>query len=39
MHDMRLKWEKGKLVSATSSTNQDFLQSVVNSDPGAKQNW
>ena len=37
VHDMRLKWEKGKLVSATSSTNQDFLQSVVNSDPGASK--
>ncbi len=35
VYDIRLKWEKGKLVSATSSTNQDFLQSVVNTDPGA----
>ena len=35
MHDIRLRWEKGKLVEAASSTNQDFLQSVVNTDPGA----
>ena len=35
MHDTRLRWEKGKLVEAASSTNQDFLRSVVNTDPGA----
>jgi aminopeptidase len=35
MHDIRLRWEMGKLVEASSSTNQDFLRSVVNSDPGA----
>lgn len=35
MHDLRLRWEKGKLVEATASTNQDFLQSVVRTDPGA----
>lgn len=35
VHDIRLTWEKGKLVEATSSTNQDFLRSVVNTDPGA----
>jgi aminopeptidase len=35
MHDLRFRWEKGKLVEATSSTNQDFLTSVVNTDPGA----
>lgn len=37
MHDMRLKWEDGKLVEATSSTNQDFLTEVVNTDEGAKK--
>jgi aminopeptidase len=37
MHDIRLEWENGKLVSATSSTNQDFLKSIVNTDPGASQ--
>jgi len=35
MHDIRLTWEHGRLVEATASTNQDFLQSVVNTDPGA----
>ncbi len=37
MHDIRLEWENGKLLSATSSTNQDFFQSIVNTDPGASQ--
>ena len=35
MHDIRLRWDRGELVEATSSTNQDFLRSVVNTDPGA----
>ncbi len=35
MHDIRLRWESGKLVEATSSTNQDFLHSIVNTDAGA----
>jgi aminopeptidase len=35
MHDMRLRWTQGRLVEASSSTNQDFLQSIVNTDPGA----
>jgi aminopeptidase len=34
-YDIRLAWEKGKLVSATSSTNQDYLQQVVQSDAGS----
>jgi aminopeptidase len=33
--DLRLCWHKGKLVEASSSTNQDFLDAVVKSDPGA----
>jgi aminopeptidase len=37
MHDLRLRWEKGKLVEATSSTNQDYLLSVVNTDPGSSR--
>lgn len=32
---IRLRWEKGKLVEASSKTNQDFLQSIVNTDAGA----
>ena len=35
MHDIRLTWEHGRLVEAKASTNQDFLQSVVNTDAGA----
>jgi aminopeptidase len=35
MHDIYLRWEHGKLVESTSSTNQDFLTSIVNTDPGA----
>jgi len=35
VHDMYLRWEKGKLVEATSSTNQDFLHRIINTDPGA----
>jgi aminopeptidase len=35
VHDIKLCWENGTLVEASSSTNQDFLQSVVNTDPGA----
>ena len=35
VHDIRLRWEMGKLVEASSSTNQDFLRSIVNTDPGA----
>ncbi len=30
-----LRWEKGRLVEATASTHQDFLQSILNSDTGA----
>jgi aminopeptidase len=35
MHDIYLRWETGKLVEARASTNQDFLTSIVNTDPGA----
>ncbi len=37
MNDMRLTWEKGKLVSATSASNQDFLQDIISRDPGASR--
>jgi aminopeptidase len=33
--DICLRWEKGDLVEAVSSTNQDFLRAVINTDPGA----
>jgi aminopeptidase len=32
---IRLRWKDGKLVEATSSTNQDYLRQVLNSDEGA----
>lgn len=35
MYDLCLVWEKGKLVEATSSSNQDFLKKIVSSDSGA----
>ncbi|HVO70323.1 MAG TPA: aminopeptidase [Aggregatilineaceae bacterium] len=35
MHDICLRWDKGKLVEASSTTNQDYLLSVINTDPGA----
>jgi aminopeptidase len=35
VHDIKLSWEDGRLVNASSSTNQDFLQSIVKTDPGA----
>lgn len=35
MHDIRFEWDHGKLVSATSSTNQEFLQSVIHTDEGS----
>lgn len=35
MHNMRLEWKEGTLIKTTSSTNQDFLQSIVKTDSGA----
>ena len=35
MHDIRLRWERGCLVEAAASTNQDYLQSIVRTDAGA----
>jgi aminopeptidase len=37
VNDIRFEWENGTLVSATSSTNQDFLRAIVNTDPGASK--
>jgi len=34
---LSLCWEKGELVEARSSSNNDFLQTVVRSDPGASR--
>lgn len=35
MENIRLTWEKGKLKEAYSTTNRDFLQSIVDTDAGA----
>ena len=37
VHDIRLRWERGTLVEATSSTNQDFLRSILATDPNASR--
>lgn len=36
VRDICLRWEKGALVEATASTNQDFLRAILDTDPGAK---
>lgn len=36
VHDISLCWKKGELVEASSSTNQDFLHAILDTDPGAK---
>jgi aminopeptidase len=35
MPNIHLRWEQGKLVEATASANQDFLQAILQTDPGA----
>ncbi|MGA2764025.1 MAG: aminopeptidase [Spirochaetia bacterium] len=37
INDIRLRFEDGMLVEATSSTNQDFLRTVLATDPGASR--
>jgi aminopeptidase len=37
MHDIRLTWADGQLVEASASTNDDYLQRIVRSDPGASR--
>jgi aminopeptidase len=34
---MRLSWQDGRLVEASSSTHQDFLQAVLRTDAGASR--
>jgi aminopeptidase len=33
---IRLSWKNGSLVEATSRTNQDYLEKIISSDPGAR---
>ena len=35
--DLTLAWEKGELIRAESSTEQDFLRSILDRDEGAKK--
>ena len=35
MHGIYLKWKEGELVEARCSTNQDFFQQIILTDPGA----
>jgi aminopeptidase len=37
VEDIFLRWEDGELVEASASTNEDFLNAVVNTDPGASK--
>lgn len=37
VHNIRLRWEQGKLVEASSSTNQDYLLSILSTDEGASR--
>jgi aminopeptidase len=35
VHDIRLRWQAGQLVEATSASHQDFLQQLLQTDAGA----
>ena len=35
VHDIRLRWKDGRLVEANSSTNQDYLHQMLQSDAGS----
>jgi aminopeptidase len=37
MQDIRLQWERGRLVEASSTTNQDYLMSILRTDEGASR--
>jgi len=37
MRDIRLKWQAGQLVSATAASNEDYLQRILQTDPGASR--
>lgn len=36
MHDLKLTWSNGELVEASASSNQDYLETVIATDPGAR---
>jgi aminopeptidase len=35
VHDIRLAWQDGKLIESSASTNQDYLQQILQSDEGS----
>jgi aminopeptidase len=35
IHDIRLRWKAGRLLEASSATNQDFLRAVLATDAGS----
>jgi len=35
VHNINLRWKQGRLVEARSSTNERFLEAILNTDPGA----
>ncbi len=37
INDIRLSWKDGSLIEATSSTNQDYLHKIIDSDKGASR--
>ncbi|MDP2966612.1 MAG: aminopeptidase [Pelolinea sp.] len=37
MHDLYLEWKDGKLVKATSSSNEDYLHKILVTDAGASK--
>jgi len=37
MHDLYLEWKGGNLIKASASTNNDYLQKIVKTDPGASK--
>jgi aminopeptidase len=37
VENITLRWDRGRLVEATSSTHQDFLQAVLQTDAGASK--
>ena len=36
-HDIRLEWKNGELLSASASSNEDFLWRILDTDAGAKR--
>jgi aminopeptidase len=35
MHDIRLRWEAGKLVAASATSNEEYLHAILATDAGA----